>query len=139
MPGIMATPHPIEFIDHGATIQLLSFSNNALIDRTIHMNDQSTPTSDDRMGYSIGRWENPNTLTVETTGIAWPYQFDSRGIRQGAGVKVIETFTLSEDQSRLDYRMTVIDDEVFTEPATLIEQIYLALGESRMLPAECSK
>jgi hypothetical protein len=46
---------------------------------------------------------------------------------------------MSEDQSRLQYRMTVIDDELFTAPATFIEQTYLALGESRMLPSDCPK
>jgi hypothetical protein len=69
MPGIMATPHPIEFVDHGATLQLLGFSNNALIDRTIYMKDQPAPANQDggRMGHSTGRWEDQNTLVVTTT------------------------------------------------------------------------
>jgi hypothetical protein len=141
MPGIMATPHPIEFVDRGATMQLLGFSNNALIDRTIYMSDQPAPPRSQwgRMGHSIGRWENENTLVVETTAIAWPYQMDSRGIRQGANVRTVERFSMSQEQSRLDYRMTVIDEEMFTAPATFIEQTYLALGENRMLPADCPR
>ena len=58
MPSIMGTPHPFEFVDRGSTIQLLGLSNNARIDRVIHMSGQPTPVNQplSRMGHSSGRW-----------------------------------------------------------------------------------
>ncbi len=41
---------------------------------------------------------------------------------------VHEEFVLSDDQSRLEYRMTMTDPETFAEPATR-ETYWLALGE----------
>ena len=79
MPGVMATPYPFEFRNHGSWIQLLGFSNNARIDRTIHMDGgagEATPEPG-RFGYSIGRWERDNRLEVRTTRIDWPYFDDS--------------------------------------------------------------
>ena len=41
--------------------------------------------------------------------------------------QIIERLTLSDDQSRLDYHMTIIDPTYLTEPATL-DRYWLALG-----------
>jgi hypothetical protein len=42
---------------------------------------------------------------------------------------MVERFTLSRDQSRLDYHLTVIDPGTFRESATY-ERYWLALGEA---------
>jgi len=128
MPYIMDSPHPHEFVDLGDTIEL----RVQLFDqvRTIHVNDaasaESQPAS--RLGYSVGRWEDDSTLVVHTSRINWPY-FDRIGTFQTEAVEVIERFSLSDDQSRLDYHMTVIDPAVFTAPATMATT-WLALGDS---------
>jgi hypothetical protein len=64
---------------------------------------------------------------VDTTDIDWPY-FDGRGTPQSEAMAVHEEFVLSDDQSRLEYRMTMIDPETFAEPVTR-ETYWLALGE----------
>jgi len=64
---------------------------------------------------------------VTTTRINWPY-FDNIGTPQSENVEMLETFTVSEDQARLDYRLTVTDPGTFTEPA-VFERHWLALGE----------
>ena len=46
---------------------------------------------------------------------------------------------MSDDQQRLDYEMTVIDPETFTEPVTAIETYWLALGESLAEPTLCAE
>ena len=43
-------------------------------------------------------------------------------------MSIVKRFSLSDDHGRLDYHMTVIDPETFTEPATY-ETYRLALGE----------
>ena len=141
MPGVMATPYPFEFRDHDGWIRLIGFSNNALIDRTIHMEDasESPVPAPDRFGHSMGRWTGENRLEVTTTHIDWPYFDDSLGIPQGDRIETFEIFTLSGDQQRLDYRMIVSDPETFTEPVTAVETYWLALGESLAEPTHCEE
>ena len=133
MPRLMWYPHPYEFVDEGSEV-LIRLEMYDLV-RTIHM-DQSAPPEDvtpSRLGYSIGRWED-NTLVVETTHIDWNY-YDTRGTPQSAAAEVAERFTLSDDQSRIDYHITTVDPVVFTEPAT-ISGHWLALGEE-IEPYDC--
>lgn len=141
MPGVMATPYPFEFRDHGASIRLLGFSNNALIDRTIHMDGTAPEAAPEasRFGHSTGHWATDNRLEVATTRIDWPYFDDSLGISQSDRIETFETFTLSGDQRRLDYEMIVTDPETFTEPVTAIETHWLALGESPAEPTHCAE
>ena len=141
MPGVMATPYPIEFRDHGAWIRLVGLANNALIDRTIHMEGAGdTPAPEPgRFGSSTGRRPADNRLEVTTTHIDWPYFDDSLGTPQSDRIETFETFTLSDDQQRLDYEMIVSDPETFTEPATAIETWWVALGESLAEPAYCAE
>lgn len=126
MPRIMRNPHPFEFIDNGAEIALVSELYDLV--RTIHMEQSAPPRNAPAspLGYSTGRWEG-DTLIVSTTRINWPY-FDNIGTPQSENVEMLETFAVSEDQARLDYRLTVTDPGTFTEPAVL-ERHWLALGE----------
>ena len=133
MPRLMWYPHPYEFVDEGSEI-LIRLEMYDLV-RTIHM-DQPAPPEDvvpSRLGYSIGHWED-NTLVVETTHIDWNY-YDTRGTPQSDAAEVTERFTLSEDQSRIDYHITTVDPAVFTEPATIAGH-WLALGEE-IEPYDC--
>jgi hypothetical protein len=125
MPRIMFNPHPFEFIDEGATITLKTELYDTA--RTIHM-DRDAPPADaaaSRLGYSVGEWEG-DTLVVTTSLVNWPY-FDNAGTPQSSGVRIVERFTPSGDQSRLDFHVTVIDPTTFTEPA-VIQGHWLALG-----------
>jgi hypothetical protein len=134
MPRPMLNPHPFEFIDDGDTIML--HGEEMDIVRTIHVADAVDPASQPAspLGYSVGRWED-NTLVVETNRINWPW-FDSEGIPQSEDVHVEERFTLSEDQARIDYLLTVTDPTTFTKPATS-QRHWLALGE-QVEPYDCA-
>jgi hypothetical protein len=140
MPGIMATPYPFEFVDRGSNIQLIGFSNNARMERTIHLGNgaESESPALDRFGHSVGRWENAQELVVETKQIAWPYFDDSLGTPQSADMEIVEFFTLSDNQSRLDYKMIVADPATFSEPATAIQTYRLPLGESLEESSYCA-
>jgi len=126
MPRLMRNPHPFEFVDHETEIALISELYDLV--RTIHMDHSDTagpPASP--LGFSTGRWEG-RTLIVSTTQINWPY-FDNIGTPQSEDVEMVETFTVSADQTRLDYQLTVTDPDTFTEPA-VYERHWLALGEA---------
>ena len=88
---MMGTPYPIQFIDHGASIQLLGLSNNAEIHRTIHLRTAHAEQAPDRMGQSVGRWEG-NTLVVTTTRIDWPYFLG--GVLHNEQMQTVERFDI---------------------------------------------
>ena len=127
MPVTMGAPLPIRFIDEGdaLTLHAVYFDTR----RTIHMSDAADagvqPPS--HLGYSAGRWEG-STLIVETTKINYPWVDNEARTPQSPDVRTTERFTLSEDQSRLDYEFIITDPVTFTEPATRT-RTYLALDE----------
>jgi hypothetical protein len=67
------------------------------------------------LGYSVGHWEDGD-LVVTTTHINFMH-FGS-GISLSADVELLERFSLSADERRLDYTLTATDPETFTEPPT---------------------
>ena len=117
MPMMMDNPYPIQFIDEGDTMTLRLEEWDGL--RTIDMQPGATaqgkPTAP--TGYSIGRWEG-STLVVETSRISERF-FDDLGTPQSADSRLVERFTLSDDETRLDYTLTITDPTTFTAPVTL--------------------
>jgi len=129
MPHTMVQPVDMEIIDNGTTLSLNNFYYSS--ERTIYMDGAPDPSTQplSRLGFSRGRWENPATLVVETDRITAP-AFDSSGVFQSEQMHVVERFSLSTDQSRLDYRMVMTDPEALSEPA-VFESYYLALDRER--------
>jgi hypothetical protein len=126
MPRIMVNPHPFEFVDRGDTLLLRTELYD--IERVIHMNVDAPPADEpaSRLGYSTGRWED-GELVVRTTRVSWPY-FDNIGTPLTENAEIVERFSLSADQSQLDFEVVVEDPAVFTRPAR-IEGFWRALGE----------
>jgi hypothetical protein len=133
MPMTMMRPHRYAFVDRGDVVELHGQYFDTV--RMIHIGDaanlEDQPLT--HLGYSVGRWEE-GTLVVETSRIDWPY-LDPVGTPQSEAMEIVERFTLSDDQSRLDYHMTMTDPAIFTAPATY-EKYWLALGEV-ILPYDC--
>ncbi len=127
MPRIMVNPHPFEFIDRGDTITLRMELYD--IERTIDMTRSSPPENEpwSRLGYSVGRWQE-ESLVVTTTRINWPF-FDNIGTPQSEDTVVVENFTLSPDQGRIDMHITITDSNTFSEPA-IVTGYWIALGET---------
>lgn len=134
MPEAMLMPFPIEFVDQGDTIILnIEEWDNS---RTIHLNadpDADVPYS--RHGYSVGRWEG-DTLIVETNRINYPY-FNDQGIPQSEAVSIVERFTLSANDTRLDRTSVLVDPGTFTEPVTMAEMHWEWIPENEIKPYNC--
>jgi len=115
MPSVMNAPLPVRFVDQGNSVlmQLEEWDQ----ERTIHLADAVDPATQPRtpLGYSVGRWEG-STLVVTTTRISDVY-FDDEGTPQSEDAVITERFTLSADESRLDYESIHDDPYTFTEPA----------------------
>lgn len=113
MPMIMTNPYPFEFVDQGDEIHLRIEEYDLM--RVIHMEPESDEARPSPLGYSEGRWEDGD-LVVTTSHINFMH-FGS-GISLSADVELLERFSLSADERRLDYALTVTDPETFTEPLT---------------------
>lgn len=113
MPMIMTNPYPFEFVDRGDEIHLRIEEYDLV--RVIHMTPQTVEPSPSPLGYSAGRWEDGD-LVVSTTHINFMH-FGS-GIDLSADVALLERFSLSADERRLDYTLTATDPATFTEPLT---------------------
>jgi hypothetical protein len=115
MPGVMANPLPIEFINRGDHIdlQLTAFAVLRRIDMTTRADPDSVPSSD--LGYPVGRWAG-DTLEVRTTRVSWPY-LDNAGRPQTENAEILERFSLTDGRNRLNYTQTV------TDPASLFEPL----------------
>lgn len=135
LPEAMMQPFPIEFVDRGDTVILnIEEWDNS---RTIHLNaDPEAEVSYSRLGYSVGRWEDDRTLVVETSRINYPY-FNDRGIPQSEAVEIVERFTLSEDETRLDWAATLTDPGTFTEPITMAELHWEWIPGNTIKPYNC--
>ena len=118
MPTIMEAPYPHRFVQDGENILWHMEEYDTI--RTIHMAPDATAVGKPaaRLGYSIGRWEDENTLVVTTTNSTWGY-FDTMGNPLRENAEMVERFTLTPDGSRLDFSITITDPATFMEPVTL--------------------
>ena len=115
MPEAQLNPFPIEFLEQGDDIVMrIEEWENV---RTIHMSGNSDGQPSSPLGYSVGRWEG-NTLVIETDKINAPF-FDDRGTPQTEAVTIVERFTLSADETRLDWLATLTDEATFTRPVEM--------------------
>jgi len=128
MPRLMWYPHPFELVDLGDVIRMdIEIYNQT---RFIHMNQTAAPEdfAGSPLGYSMGHWQDNNTLVVETTGINWGL-YSTGGEPLSEDAVVIERFTLSDDQGRLDLHIETTDPVYFNDPAT-VSAYWVAVGDS---------
>lgn len=115
MPLTMGNPYPIEFVQTDENTIVMN-AHEFDVTRTIHLNaelDRSVEES--LMGYSAGRWEDENTLVVETVNINYPY-FNRVGISSGPDLETHERFVVNEEEGKLHYFITITDPWALTEP-----------------------
>jgi hypothetical protein len=135
MPIIMDNPYPMQFYEDGGDIIMHLELSDGL--RRIHMNDESGghafPPSP--LGHSVGHWED-NVLVIHTDKINYPY-FDDLGTPQSGDLEIVERYTLSENETRLDWEAVANDPEIFTEPVLLTGYLVWVPGEE-VKPFDCT-
>jgi hypothetical protein len=135
MPAVMDVTFPVEFSRRGEDIVLRLEQWDTV--RTLHMNGDLSDAAGQprtREGYSVGHWDH-DTLVVETVNIDWMY-FDDRGTPLSDNARVVERFTLADDEQSLHWQATTIDSEMFTEPVVQEQTFTWVPGES-IKPYEC--
>ena len=131
----MDNPYPMEFYKDGDDIVMHLEVWDGL--RRIYMNDASgrENAAPSPLGYSTGHWED-KVLVIHTDRINYPF-FDDLGTPQSGNLKIVERYTLSEDETRLDWEAVAEDPEVFTEPVLLDGYMVWVPGEE-VQPFDCT-
>jgi len=117
MPALMDNPFPIELAEDDGDV-LIRMEQWDVV-RRIHMSADAEPSDQPLTpaGYSVGYWDDENTLVVTTRRLSGPH-FDDIGTPHSDQLELVERFTLSDDETRLDYLLTATDPATFTEPVT---------------------
>jgi len=132
MPWLMASNWPFEFVDDGDQVRLRAEEFDRV--RIIHLRGSTSETRPSPLGYSIGHWEDGN-LIVATTQIN-SLQLGRNGIPLSEDVQMLERFSLSADEQRLDYALTITDPATFNEPVTFASHWNWRPGET-IKPYNC--
>ena len=135
MPNAILNPYPMELIDEGDRIIQRVEEWDAR--RVFHMSEgaRSQTQAPSYLGYSVGRWDE-NTLVVETTQVAFPL-LDANGTPMSENVSMVERYTLSEDETRLESEVVVTDSENMVEPA-IWENTWVYRPGVEVRPFECT-
>jgi hypothetical protein len=135
VPMLMAQPYPIEFVQKQDRIVLRIELYD--LERIIHMdptfNRESLPSG--ILGRSTGKWDG-NSLVVTTDGITWPF-LEYFGTPMSPQSSLLERFTLSPDNKRLNYSVIVTDPMYLTAPVTL-ERSWIARPNESVKPYKCT-
>jgi len=70
-------------------------------------------------GYSVGRWENDNTLVIDTTGLDERPWLDEAGHPRSSMAHIQERYT-RVDQYNMQLAVTVDDPKFYTKPWTFM-------------------
>jgi hypothetical protein len=132
MPALMITPFPIEFVDRGENVVLRFEEDNA--ERVILMGQAAVDAPASLLGRSRGHWGG-TTLVVETDRVNAEY-FDGEGTPLGAAARFVERFTPSENATRLEYTIEIIDPETFTRTFELA-RYFVWRPELEVKPYDC--
>jgi Family of unknown function (DUF6152) len=117
-PAVMITP-TLNSIDLG-TDRIVIDNDATGTPRIVHLDVARPPPGIEptHEGYSVGRWEQ-STLVIETTAFAPDPAGLGFALPSGAGKRVVERLTLSDDSRHLLYEATVEDPEYLREPVQL--------------------
>jgi hypothetical protein len=87
--------------------------------RVVYMDGRVHPDDGDRSlhGHSVGRWDGA-TLVIDTTGFADHSDGNFMFVPSGAGKRLIESLTLTNDRRHLRYEIELQDPEWLERPIT---------------------
>jgi hypothetical protein len=122
-PRMMATPYQMEIVQLPEHRRILMIFEGAThIWREIYMDGREFPKGDELnptyLGYSIGRWQDKDTLVVENKGFNENSWLDYYGHPHTDLMEVTERWTRPSKQT-LHYEATVNDRGAYTRPFTI--------------------
>jgi hypothetical protein len=123
-PRMMATPYHMEIIQLPEHKRILMIFEGAThIWREIYMDGRKFPEGEalnpTYLGYSIGRWQDKDTLIVENKGFNENSWFDYYGHPHTDLMEVTERWS-RPNKNQLRYEATVNDPGAYTRPFTVM-------------------
>lgn len=115
LPRIFGNPYNIDIHDAGDHYLFVYVEHNS--PRRIWMDGRTPPadTAPTSNGYSVGHWEDADTLVIETTHLLGGW-LDGSGLpMSGEGTRTVERIDFSADKLSADRTMT-IHDPLYTQP-----------------------
>ena len=88
-------------------------------------------------GYSVGHWENDNTLIVDTTGVEPKTWLSGAGYPHTVDMHVQERYT-RPDHNDMTLTVTVDDPKVFTKPFVLGVNNYKWISNQKIVRSGCA-
>ncbi len=119
LPRIFGNPYNLDIHDAGSHYLFTYVEHNS--PRRIWMDGRTAPenTAPTSNGFSVGKWEDANTLVIETTHLL-PGWLDGSGLPMaGEGTRTVERITFSADRLSADRTMTIYDP-YYTQPLTRV-------------------
>jgi len=129
----MFDPTPMQIIDNGDHIVIHTEEYD--LQRIVYLTDDHPEPVASNLGFSTGT-RNGNTLVVKTSLIDWP-NFDPYGTPQSLEMTYIETFTVADDDSRLNYKI-VATDPVYLTGSIELERSWLWQPGTQIVPFNCA-
>jgi len=123
-PRMMATPYHMEIIQLPEQNRIVMIFEGAThIWREIYLDGRKFPEGDalnpTYLGYSVGRWQDKDTLVVENKGFNENTWLDYFGHPHTDKMEVTERWT-RPNKGQLRYEATVNDPGAYTRPFTLM-------------------
>ena len=123
-PRMMATPYHAEIVqlpEHNRILMI--FEGATHIWREIYMDGRKFPEGEELnptyLGYSIGRWQDKDTLIVENKGFNENSWLDYFGHPHTDKMEVVERWS-RPNKNQLRYEATVTDPGAYTRPFTMM-------------------
>ena len=117
VPVILDTPFHVAFEMRGNDIEMQYEEWDGR--RSIHMGPVRLAADNEpsQMGYSVGHFAD-GTLTIETRNVAYPF-FDDTGTPQSPQSRIVERYSLADENSAINWQATITDPQNFSEPVTI--------------------
>jgi hypothetical protein len=118
VPRYTGTPYPFQLIQLRDRIVIL-YEGASHMYRTVFMDGRTFPEdlNPTWLGYSIGRWEDNDTLVVETKGFNGRTWLDYVGHPASEQLSVVEKYR-RPDYNTLAYEATITDPVMYAKPWT---------------------
>jgi hypothetical protein len=115
VPLVLNMGEPIQFVQSRDQVTILYRRDMQV--RRIYLNG-AQPISHDPSwyGYSVGHYEGPNTLVVDTRHQNASALVDRFGTPRSEVIHVVERYTMMPDRSAIQVEFVVEDPETFTTP-----------------------
>jgi hypothetical protein len=136
VPGFVLYPAQPIYIVQTAKEVLMTWQADHMIRRIYLTEKHSKNVKPSWFGESIGRYENGDTLVVDTIGITTKTFVDNYRTPHTDQLHVVERFKLAPDGQSIEVTVTVNDPGAFTTPWSAMQR-YRRVDNGPMVEATC--